>query len=92
MVIITYEKNEEDESYNLLMNGETVAHMPVIENEAIKVTKQIQKWIDKNDNDQTTIVIQNDNDNPPLGIIIDLFYPDMKQVADSATFWFDDFK
>jgi hypothetical protein len=87
--IVTYSVNDE-ESYDLIMNDKVVAKIPAGEDEAIEISRQIQRWIDQYSH-TLPVIIKNDNDVPPLGIIVDVYFPD-GELAETTTFWFSDFK
>lgn len=51
----------------------------------------IKKYINRrNNNNVTNIVVKNDSDFPPVGVIVDL-YRDNDDDPDTACFWFDDY-
>jgi hypothetical protein len=84
--IVSYDGND-TEDYELFLDGEKVATMPVGEDAAIEIVKVINTFIKNKAYRGITVNIQNDNDK--LGVIIDLYKGDDN--IDSLTLWFDDY-
>ena len=75
------------ETYDLIYNNEIVAELLVGEDGAQEIADKVRKFIFRYPD--CNIVIQNDSDDPFLGVIIDAYMFDGH--IDSIHFMFDDF-
>ena len=87
--LVSYDGNDE-EPYDLYLNGQKVAVVNLGEDAVMAVVEDVKNFIkDVRFNTSTTITIKNDNDVPPVGIIIDVW--DGEEWVDGRTLWFDDY-
>ena len=75
------------ETYDLIYNNEIVAELLIGEDGAMEIAELIRRFVYKHPD--CTIVIQNDSDDPFLGVIVDAY--DGDDCVDSIHFMFDDF-
>lgn len=86
---ITYDGNEQ-ETYDLFLDGKKVAELLVGEDGVIEIVEKVRTFISTKRHEfliDSNLVIQNDNDK--LGLIVDLY--DGENWLDGLTLWFDDF-
>ena len=82
----------EQETYTLTLDGETVAELMLGEDGAIEMVNNINSWLTeqsyKNYKDPL-VVIQNDADK--LGVIVDIYEDKGNDWVEGQTYWFDDY-
>lgn len=90
---VSYKGNDK-ETYSLLIDGEVVGEILTGEDGAIELVQTLNDFINKRGKiieEEELIILQNDSDYPPIGVIMD-FYDKTGDNHHANTFYlFDDF-